>query len=190
MCSESCLIFMETVFILLSTCGVSDVSSKSKELHIVCTSNPHGVSNALSIDALNHRSVDGPRIAALRVIGLRALGLVVVVSEYTCPLLHRLLVVLRTERGVRAAMIDLHLGSSAIVAGIHVENGVGPGLRGANGLTISAGIVPGVDSTASGDEATSSDSGVDDGSFENIWVGCSQDVLHKTLAVPSKCDQN
>jgi len=54
-------------------------------------------------------------------------------------------------------MVDLHLGARPIVAGIHVEHHVGPSLRGRGGLTISACVVPGIDTAGCGDEAARAD---------------------------------
>ena len=74
--------------------------SKPEELHVIRTPNRYRMPNALRVDALNTRSIDGPGITALGIIGLCALGLAVIITEDTSPLLHRLLVVGRAQRRV------------------------------------------------------------------------------------------
>lgn len=93
--------------------------SKAKELHIIRAPNGHRVAYILGVDTLHASAVDGPRVPALGVVGLGALRLVVVVAENAGPLLHCLLVVLRAQGRVRAAVVDLHLGAGARVAGVH-----------------------------------------------------------------------
>lgn len=64
-----------------------------------------------------------PRVRGVvreRDVGLRGLGLGVVVAEHTAPLLNGLVVVLRIQRCVRTAVVDLHLGPRAGVARVHV----------------------------------------------------------------------
>lgn len=102
------------------------------------------MSHVLSIDALHTSPIDCPSVATLRIIGLRALGLVVVVPKYTSPLLHRLLVVLRAKGSVCASVVDLHLRTAAAVSRVHILGDVGPGLRGGDGVALSARAIPGV----------------------------------------------
>jgi hypothetical protein len=164
-------------------------SGEAKELHVVCATNHDTVANTLCINTLHHRSIDRPSVSTLRIISLRALRLVVVVTEYTSPLLHSLLIVLRTQGTVRTAMVDLHLWAAAIVAGIHVEDDIGPGFRSCNGLAIRTGAVPGIDATRVRHEAASIDARVDDASFEDIRVCCGQNIRHHR-ATARACDEN
>ena len=57
--------------------------SKAEELHVVGTPNGDGVTDTSSVDTLDIGTVDGPCVSALGVVGLGALGLVVVVAENT-----------------------------------------------------------------------------------------------------------
>lgn len=57
--------------------------SKSKELHVIGASDGNGVTHTLGVDALHVRTVDGASVTTLRVIGLCAFGLVVVIAKHT-----------------------------------------------------------------------------------------------------------
>jgi hypothetical protein len=74
-------------------------------------------------------------------------------------------------------VVDLHLWAVALVVGVHVEDYIRPGLRSCNGLAISTGAVPGVDTSGVRYEAAGADTRVDNGRFEDIWVSSSHDVL-------------
>jgi hypothetical protein len=178
---------MSTCFQRESYNSLSDMlfifSSKAKELHVVCASHGYTVTYARRVDALHTRSVDGPCVTALGIVGLGALRLVVVVSKDTSPFLHSLLVVLWTKRGIRATMVDLHFGTAAAVAGIHVGDNLGPGLRCGSRFALSAGTVPGGDATGVGHEAASGDTRVDDGGLEYIRISSSHDVLDSMLVL-------
>jgi hypothetical protein len=129
------------------------------------------------INPLHTRPINRPRISTLRVIILHTRRLIVIVPEYTSPLLHRLLVVLRLKRGVHAAVVDLHPRARAVVAGVHVEDDLGPGGWGCLGLAVGAGAVPGVDGAGRGHEAAGVDARVDDAGFEDVGVCGGEDVL-------------
>lgn len=145
------------------------------------------MTNTRSIDSLHVRSINGPSVPALRIIGLCALRLVVVVAKHTSPLLHSLLVILGLQSAVGAAVVDLHLRATAVVSGVHVKDYIGPGLRSCRGLAIGAGVVPGVDATTAGNEAAGANTRVDDGGLEHIWVGSSHDVLWIVLVLLCEC---
>ena len=74
-------------------------------------------------------------------------------------------------------MVDLHLGAGTGVAGVHVLDYGGPGLRSSDGVTLGASAVPGVNSVGGGGEATGGDTGVGDGGLEDVGVGSGHDVL-------------
>lgn len=93
--------------------------SKAEELHVVSTPDRDSVANVLSVDTLDRSAVGGLGVAALGCVGLGALGLIVVVTEDARPFLHCLLVVSRTQGGVGAAVVDLHLGAGAGEARVH-----------------------------------------------------------------------
>lgn len=135
------------------------------------------MADPLSVNTLYRWSIDSPRIAALGIIALRAFGFIIVVPKDTSPLLHRLLVVLRAKCAIRAPMVYLHLRARAIVTGIHVEDDIGPSLRGGDSLTIGACIVPCVDAAGRGDEAASAHARIDDSGLEHIRVGSCKHVL-------------
>jgi hypothetical protein len=122
-------------------------SSEAKELHVIRTPDGNSVTNVLCVDALDIGSVDCPGVAALGVVRLCALGLAVVVAEDTSPLLHGLLVVLGAQGSIRAAVVDLHLGAASSVAGVHIGNNLGPCCGSRSGCALSAGAVPGIDTT-------------------------------------------
>jgi hypothetical protein len=56
---------------------------ETEKLHVISTSNGDSVPNTLGIDALNTRSIDGPRVSTLRIVGLGALWLAVIVTKNT-----------------------------------------------------------------------------------------------------------
>lgn len=164
------------VALLLST-GLS----KAKELHVIRTPHRDRVANTRSINSLDARSVDGPSVTTLGIIGFCALWLVVVVAKHTSPLLHGFLVVLGSQSAVGGAVVDLHLGSRAVVSRVHVEDYIGPCLRGCSGLAVGACAVPCIDATTAGHEATGIDTRVGDSGLEDIWVSSGQDVLDVML---------
>jgi len=120
---------------------------EAEELHVIRTPDRYSVSNILSIYTLDTCTIGSLGVATLRGIVLDALRLVVVVAEDARPLLHRLLVVLRAEGGVDAAMVDLHLGARAGVTRVHVGDDLGPSLGCSNRFTLGTGAVPGVNRT-------------------------------------------
>jgi hypothetical protein len=108
------------------------------------------VANASSVDTLDSSkrvgSGNAPGISlvvALREVVLRLLGLGGIEAEDAGPLLDGLLVVLRAEGSVGAAVVDLEAGTGAGVAGVHVLDGVGPVLCSGLDLALGAGGVPG-----------------------------------------------
>lgn len=139
------------------------------------------MSDALCVDTLHAGSIGGPGVAALWVVGLRTLRLVVAVSEDASPLLHRLLVIGRAQSGVRAAVVDLHLGACAVVGWVHVENNVRPRLRCCCRLTIGACVVPRVNATRRRYEAACADTRVYDSGLEHVGICRSKDVLGHAL---------
>ena len=150
---------------------------KAKELHVIGAPDRDGVSNVGGKDTLNIGTPDGLGESALRGVLLDALGLVVVVAENTGPLLHRLGVVLGAEGGIDIAVVDLHLRARAGVASVHVGHDLGPRSRCLADLALSAVAVPGSNSTRRGREATGWHSVVNDGSLEQLGVGCSHNIL-------------
>lgn len=78
------------------------------------------------VNTLSIRPIHRARIPALGIIRSRARRAIIVISKHTRPLLHRLLVVIWQQRGVCGAVVDLHLGARAVVAGVHVEDDLGP----------------------------------------------------------------
>jgi hypothetical protein len=168
------------LFVLQATnayVGYFELLCEAEELHVIRTPNRNSVTNILGVDALNLGTINSPGVSTLRVVGLRAHRLAVVVLEYTSPLLHRLLVVLGFKRRIRATMVDLHARPVAIVPRVHGEDDVGPSLRSSGRLAVGASAVPGVDATGGRGEAAGSYTGVDDGGFEKFGVGGGHDVL-------------
>jgi hypothetical protein len=55
---------------------------EAEEFHVIRTPDRDGVANILRIDALNLRTIDSPRVSTLRVVGLGALGLAVIILEH------------------------------------------------------------------------------------------------------------
>lgn len=133
--------------------------------------------HALGINPLHARPINRARISVLRIIAPRALRPVVVVSEHASPLLHLLLVVLRAQRAVGGAVVDLHPRARAVVAGVHVEDDLGPFLGCRRGLAVGAGIVPGRDARGLRHEAAGGDARVDDAGGEDVGVGGGEDIL-------------
>lgn len=142
------------------------------------------MTDTLSINSLDARSIDGPGVAALGIVGLCALWLAVVVAKHTGPLLHGFLVVLGLQSAVGATVVDLHLGSRAVVSRVHVKYYIGPGLGGCRGLAVGACVVPGIDATTAGNEAAGINARVDNSGLEDIWVGSGQDILWVVLVLP------
>ena len=94
------------------------------------------------------------------------------------PLLDGLLVVVRAEGGVDAAVPDLHARARAVVVRVHGADDVAPLLGGGVGLAAGAGVVPLGDAAGGGDEAAGWDAGVEGHGFDDVWVGCGEDVGH------------
>lgn len=69
--------------LLVELTNLGRLLSEAEELHVICASDRDSVSNTLGVDTLNIRSVDSPGVSALRVVGLGALGLVVIVAKHT-----------------------------------------------------------------------------------------------------------
>lgn len=137
--------------------------------------------HTLRINPLHTRAPRGPRVPRQRTVALGALRLAVVVPEHANPLLSRLLVVLGEERGVGAAVVDLHLRAGAGVPRVHGLDDVGP-LRGrVDGLALRARAVPGVDAARGGDEAAGGDARVGNGGLEELGVGGGEDVLQENF---------
>lgn len=89
---------------------------EAKPLHILRSMNRNGVSDARRIDTLKVWTPVGGLVVSAGRVGERRHGRVVVVSEDAGPLLAGLVVVLRVESGVGAAVVDLHAGSRARVS--------------------------------------------------------------------------
>jgi hypothetical protein len=124
------------------------IHSKKKEYNIPLDRN--SVSNILCVNALHSakrvRGADAPSISLVAVereVVLRFGGLGGVVAEDAGPLLDGLLVVLRAESRVDAAVVDLEARAGAGVAGVHGFDGVGPVLGGGDDGALGAGRVPG-----------------------------------------------
>ena len=116
------------------------------------------MSNTSRVDSLDSSKrvgrADAPGIglvAVLREVVLRLLGLGGIEAEDAGPLLDGLLVVLRAEGGVGAAMVDLEARTGTGVAGVHVLDGVGPVLGGGLDIALGAGGVPGCGLVGGGD---------------------------------------
>lgn len=142
------------------------------------------MSNILRIDTLDGTErvlrVNAPslrRVSALGETLLRLLGLARIEAENAGPLLNGLLVVLRTEGGVGAAVVDLEAGAGAGVARVHVLDRLGPVLGGGLDVALGAGGVPAVDLVAGGHEAAGGDAGVGGCGLEHAGVGGGHDVL-------------
>lgn len=104
------------------------------------------MANTSRVDTLDSskrvRGSDAPSVGLVvvgREVVLRLLGLGGVEAEDAGPLLDGLLVVLRAEGGVDAAVVDLEARAGAGVAGVHVLDGVGPVLGGGLDITLGAG---------------------------------------------------
>lgn len=134
--------------------------------------------DARSKDPLQIRSPDSSLVVCLRGIALRRLRRVIVVSEYTCPLLAGLVVVLRIESGICAAVVDLHPGTRARIPRVHCFGDAAPDLRGADDVALGAAAVPAVDLVGGGVEAAGGDARVDCCGGEEFGVGGGHDVLH------------
>lgn len=124
--------------------------SETEPLKIIGTPDRNSVSNTSRVDTLNSskrvRGGDAPGVslvAVLRGVVLRLLRLGGVEAEDAGPLLDGLLVVLRAEGGVGAAVVDLEARAGTGVAGVHVLDGVGPVLGGGLDVSLGAGGVPG-----------------------------------------------
>jgi len=79
------------------------------------------MADALRIDP--NKVAVSPGVSRVSVLGgvrLGRIGLSVVIAKDTGPLLDRLVVVVGQERVVGGAVVDLHLGATAVVAGIHI----------------------------------------------------------------------
>lgn len=131
---------------------------KAEPLHVLGAVHRDRVSNVSGIDTLNSskgvRGADSPGISLVvlkREVLLRLLRLGSIVAENAGPLLDGLLVVLRAESRVDAAVVDLEARAGAGVAGVHVLDGVGPVLSGGLDLALSAGGVPGSGLVGGGD---------------------------------------
>ena len=150
---------------------------EAKPLHILGSMNRDGVSDARRIDTLQVRTPVGGLIVSAGRVGERRHGRVVVVSEDAGPLLAGLVVVLRIESGVGAAVVDLHAGSRTRVSRVHVFGDTAPDGGSADDLALGTAAVPGVDLVAGGVEAAGADAGVDNGSCEEFGVCGCHDVL-------------
>jgi hypothetical protein len=116
------------------------------------------MSNILRVNALHSaervRSADAPSISLVAVereVLLRLRRLSSIVAENAGPLLDGLLVVLRAQSRVGAAVVDLEARAGAGVTGVHVLDGVGPVLRGGDDGALRAGGVPGCGLVGGGD---------------------------------------
>ena len=180
---------------------IPDLLSKPPKLQIVVTSHRDTMPDVPRIDADQLVGPGISSVAALWSVALRAVRLVVVESEYAAPLLDGLVVVGRSQRRVRRAVVDLHLGPRALVAGVHImnhlwqkrQNGeyrgkimstgvtcLRPHLRGAAGLAVGTRVVPLVGTAGLAEEATGSSARVDDARSKHLGVGSSHDVLFCT----------
>lgn len=127
--------------------------------------------------ALNPLPPHRSRPPILRIILPRLRRPIIVIPKHTRPLLHCLVVVLRPQRAVIRAVVDLHPWPRAVVAGVHVEDDLGPFLRCGDGLPVCAGGVPSGDAVGGGLEAAGGDAGVGDARGEEVRVGGCHDVL-------------
>jgi hypothetical protein len=116
------------------------------------------MSHILRINSLHRaqrvRRANTPSISLVsidREIVLRRCRLGRVVAEDAGPLLDGLLVVLRAQGRVGAAMVDLEARAGAAVARVHILDGVGPVLGGGDHVALGAGGVPGGGLVGSGD---------------------------------------
>lgn len=150
---------------------------EAKPLHILRSMNRNGVSDARGIDTLEIRAPVGGLVVSARRVGKCRHGRVVVVSEDAGPLLAGLVVVLRVESGVGAAVVDLHAGPGARVSRVHVFGDAAPDGGGADDVALGTAAVPSVDLVAGGVEAAGADAGVDNGSCEEFGVCGCHDVL-------------
>lgn len=139
--------------------------------------NRNGVSDARRIDTLEIRTPVSGLVVGVGRVGECRHGRVVVVSENASPLLTRLVVVLRIESGVGAAVVDLHAGPGARVSRVHVFGDAAPDGGGADDLAQGTATVPGVDLVAGGVEAAGADARVDDGCCKEFGVCGCHDVL-------------
>ena len=119
---------------------------ETEPLKILSTIDRNSVANTSRVDTLDSskrvRGSDAPSVGLVvvgREVVLRLLGLGGVEAEDAGPLLDGLLVVLRAEGGVDAAVVDLEARAGAGVAGVHVLDGVGPVLGGGLDITLGAG---------------------------------------------------
>jgi hypothetical protein len=87
-------------------------------------------------DSLQIRSPVCSLVVCLWGIALRRLGRVIVVSEYTSPLLAGFIVVLRVERRVQAAVVDLHAGTRVGIPRVHCFGDPAPDLRRADDVSL------------------------------------------------------
>jgi len=137
------------------------------------------MSHIRRINSLHSWPIHCLRISSLRTIRRRALRLVVVVPKHTRPLLHRLLVVLRPQRGVCAAVVDLHPRAGAAVTRVHGFCYAGPVGGRADRVSLRARAVPGCDTAGRRDEAAGGHAGVGNGGLEDVGVCGGQDVLRR-----------
>jgi hypothetical protein len=120
--------------------------------------NRNSVPNILRINALHStkrvRGADAPSISLVAVereVLLRLRRLSSIVAENAGPLLDGLLVVLRAQSRVGAAVVDLEARAGAGVARVHVLDCVGPVLGGGDDGALGAGGVPGCGLVGGGD---------------------------------------
>jgi hypothetical protein len=95
-------------------------SSKTKERHVVAPANGHRMPNPVSVHSNQMVAPCVRRVPALRSVRLGGVRLGVVVPKDATPLLDGLVVVVRQQRRVGRAMVDLHPWARACVHGVHV----------------------------------------------------------------------
>lgn len=117
-------------------------SGKAKPRHVRITVDLNTVTNVRSKDTLEIGTPGGSLIVGLGGILLHLLGRVIVIPEDTSPLFASLVVVLGIKRCVLVTVVDLHLGTSSVVARVHAPSNVSPVLRRGDNLALSTGAVP------------------------------------------------
>lgn len=152
-------------------------SCNSKKLHIFGTKYWNTMSNTFSVDSFKLGSIHIFRIGAAGVVG-KCLRWVRVPKD-AAPLLNSLIVVVGVQSSISRSMVNLHLGTVAVISGIHILNLLSPLCRGLIYFTLSAVGVP--PSFRSSIETSSRYTRVDDSCSKEIRIGSSHDVLDCVL---------
>lgn len=144
----------------------------------------NSVSNVESIDTLNLAKrvsrINTPDISGVSVereVVLDSLRLVGIEAEDTGPLLDRLSVVVGTEGGINATVVNLEARTSTIVARVHVLDDVGPVSGRLVDVSLGAGGVPGINGTGGGYETSGGHSRVSSSCSKQFRVRSCHDIL-------------